>query len=665
MKFSYNFLQSFFKKKLPSPEKLADLLMMHFFEVEDIEKKGKDFVLDIDILSSRAGDCLSHMGVAREIAAITGEDFVMPETKIKKYGKDINEKASVEVRGGCLRYTLSGVEGVKVKSSPSYIQARLKSCGIRPINNVVDVTNYVMLETGQPLHAFDAKKIEGEKIIVRYAKKREKIVTLDEKRYDLRDSILVISDELSPIGIAGIKGGIVPEVDKETETIFLEAANFDPITVRKGSQYLKLRTDASLRFEHGIPLELTKIAIDRAVSLISQTAGGQVFKNVVDYYPEKRKEKIIHFNIDDVRSVLGTAISYKEVERVLRALNFKVQREKDLFSVTAPYFRIDVEIKEDIIEEIGRIYGYENISPENPKEDIIPSKENNFHIETNCREIWKGFGFSETYNYSFINEKYAEFFKREELIEMEKPASLEFKFLRPSLIPGLLKNLQENEKNYEEIGLFETGKVFLKKEGEVKEEKKMAVISSTDNFYTIKGKIDSFLKKIFLEDISYTECEKRTFFENFSSAKIIFQNECIGFLGKLSQKVRKEMKIKSNPLIVEFDFSKLKKFYREKVEYKPIFKFPSLIRDIAVLVPKDVSYEDVQKKINKEGGLVLRKIELFDFYEGKGIPQEMKSFAFRLTFQSKNKTLSSQEANNLQEKVIKALEDVSDWKVRR
>lgn len=666
MRFSYNLLQSFFDKKLPEAEKLADLLMMHFFEVEEVERTDNDIVLDIDILSSRAGDCFSHVGIAREIAALTGLKIKNNESKAKENGVNINDKIIVDVKAACSRYMLKGITDVKVGDSPQYIQKILKSCGINPINNVVDIANYVMLETGQPLHVFDADKLEGEKLLVRYAKKREKIVTLDEKRYELQENVLVISDEVSAVGIAGIKGGIVAEVDKDTKNIYLEAANFDATTIRRGSHNLRIRTDASLRFEHGISAELAEVAINKASLMISEIAKGNVMKGVVDYYPEKEKEKSVSFNINDVRKILGEDVSLKETEKILKSLNFRVQRNKGSFFVTVPYFRTDVFIKEDVIEEIGRIYGYDRIEAKEPIKSIIPREQNKGFLVANIvRDIWQGFGFYETYNYSFINEEISLNFEKRNLIEMEKPVSLEFKYLRPSLVPGLLKNLLENKKNYEKINLFEIGSIFHKSEEGTKERRVLSLISSTDDFFQMKGKINLFLEKISVLNVKYSQKEKKEFFHEKKTAKISVGKEDIGFLGEASEEIMKEMKLKGNVLIAEMDLEKITELYKEIKKYEPISKFPSSARDLAVLVPEKTFYKDVFEKIKKEGGVLLKEVSLFDFYKGKEVPVGTKSFAFRLIFQAKNKTLSSEEVNDVFEKIINALEKVSEYKVRK
>ncbi len=665
MIFSYNFLQSFFKEKLPAPEKIGELLMMHFFEVEEVVKKEDDYAIDIDVLASRASDCFSHIGIAREISAITGLEYKIEEVKIKESKEELADRVSIFVRDACNRYTLRGVENVKVGPSPKYIQKILKTCNINPINNVVDITNYVMLETGQPLHAFDAEKLEGEKIIVRYAKKREKIVTLDEKRYDLKDNILVIADELSPVGIAGIKGGVVPGVDENTKTIYIEAGNFDALTIRRGSRDLKLRTDASLRFEHSISLEFTEIAVNRAASMIAEVAKGQVLKGIIDYMVKEYTEREIEFSIEDLRRVLGVEVSLKDTERILRALEFGVKRDGSRFYVIPPHFREDVTIKEDLYEEVGRIYGYSEIEPIFPKEKIkMYSEDDFFRREMKIRRFFKEIGFSESYNYSFINEDAVIFFDKKNLVEVEKPVSLEFKYLRPSLFVGLLRNLGENEKNIEKVDIFELGSVFYQND-EYKEEKRIGVVSNSSDFYDMKGKIDSFLKDYLLDTVGYQENSDNIFFNEGRSAKIIYKGLEVGVFGEVSERAKKEFKIKKDAAFAELYLNVFSQFENRIKIYDPIPKVPSLVRDIAVLVPDSTPYTDVLEKITKTGGKIIKKVQLFDYYKGKELEKQKKSFAFRLYFQLQNKTLSAEEVNKQQQKIIEAIDAVSEWKVRK
>ncbi len=669
MKFSYNFLQSFFEKKLPSPEEMENLLMMRFFEVEEVKKNGDDFVIDIDVLPNRAGDCLSHIGVAREISAITGNEFKYPEIKFKEKKEDVSESIKVDVKNSCNRYILRGVEEVEVQESPDFIKKRLISCGLKSINNVVDITNYVMLETGQPLHAFDAEKIQGGKIIVRNAKKREKIVTLDEKRIDLKEDVLVIADTASPLGIAGIKGGIVPEVTQNTKKIYIEAANFDPLTIRRASQDIGVRTDASLRFEHGLPSDLAEYAIDRAVSMIVENAKGKALKGKIDFYPkrEERNKKEIVVSVKKVRSVLGVDIPLKRIEEILRSLEFKIKRKDDLITVKPPYFRQDVSIEEDVIEEVGRIYGYENIEPVSPEGFIICKGDDKLsRAKKLCKKVLTGFGYFESYNYSFINQKKADFFNYNNLVEMEKPVSLEFKYLRPSLIPGLLSNLIENEKNFSVIKMFEIGKVFLEGKKNNKEKNNLGFVSSENDFYKAKGEVDLMMKKIFKKSVSFSQDEPDSvFFKKGRFVKVFFEKKEVGFFGEISEEAKKSWKVRNNAVFGEFDFEKMVDFYKEVKKYEEISRFPAYLFDISVLVEKKVLYSDVLEKINISGGARLKSVDLFDVYEGKELPKDMKSLAFRLQFQDKNKTLSSSEANKLQEKIIKTLDSVPGWKVRK
>ena len=353
MIFSYNWLQSFFQKKLPKPQVLAELLTMHSFEVESVARKHRDWVLDIDILPNRGSDCFSHMGIAREIATIMNLNFSAGVKKFKLIeNKNLKTKdfVKVEVKGKtvCPRYTARVVCDVKVGPSPKWIQERLKACGLRPVNNIVDIANYVMLETGQPLHIFDTEKIEGKKIIVRFAKEREKIVTLDEEKYDLNDEILVIADTKKPLAIAGIKGGIIAGITKATKIIVIESANFNSQVVRKGSKKLNLKTDASWRFEHGIDPNLTEFAINRAADLIRQIAKGRIALGLIDFYPKKVLPKRVRLNLNYAKSLLGIEISKKEILKIFKSLEFKILKDlKNELLIEIPTFRLDISIPED------------------------------------------------------------------------------------------------------------------------------------------------------------------------------------------------------------------------------------------------------------------------------------------------------------------------------
>ena len=678
MVFSYNWLQSFFQKKLPKPEKLAELLTLHFAEVEEVKKEGKDFTLDIDIRPNRASDCFSHLGIAKEIAALTNLTFGVPTSEIKE-DKNLRSKdfVSVEVKdkNACPRYTARVVADVKVGLSPKWMRDRLEVCGLRPINNIVDIANYVMLETGQPLHAFDGEKLEGQKIIVRFAKEREKIVTLDEEKYDLNENILVIADERSPVAIAGIKGGKLPEIDNKTKIVVLESANFDSKIIRKGSRILNLKTDASLRFEHGIDQNLTEFAINLAAYLIQEIAhpqGGypKVAQGLVDVYPKKILPKRIKLDLNYVKSLLGVEIPEKEIKSILGRLGFKLKAQSaKLLEVEIPTRRLDISIPEDLIEEIGRIYGYEKIPKISPMASLVPPEKNlDIFWEDLTKNILKEAGFTEVYNYSFINEKDGELFGNKNLIEVENPISEEQKYLRPSLIPNLLKNVQKNQKNFREIRIFELGKIF---QAPRFEKRMLTGVITGEAFYQLKGVIDLLLNKLGISNVWYDEFEATPEASRISiwypkkCAEIKVDHEEIGFLGEISPQILEELKIEGKATVFDIDFEKLLKFCSEETIYRPISRYPAAVRDIAVLVPLEIRVEEVLNKIETAGGILVKDVDLFDIYEGEELPEGKKNLAFHIIYQAEDRTLFSKEIDEIQNKIIKALEEEPEWQVRK
>lgn len=678
MIFSYNWLQSFFKKKLPRPEKLAEFLTLHSFEVSEVKKFDQDFVLDIDVLPNRAPDCFSHLGIAREIAAIINEKLEIGKWKLKEEKNlKTNDFVEVEVKNkeACPRYTARVVTNVKVEPSPKWLRERLKVCGLRPINNIVDIANYVMLETGQPLHAFDGEKIEEKKIIVRFAREGEKIVTLDEEKYDLNKEILIIADAKKPVAIAGIKGGKDSGIDLKTKTVVLESANFNPKVIRRGSKLIDLKTDASLRFEHGIDPNLTELAINRAAYLIQEIAGGKVAKGLIDFYPQKVLAKRIKLDLNYVERLLGIKISAKEIKNILKRLDFKIQEaEAGNILVEVPTRRLDISIPEDLIEEIGRLYGYQKIPSTFPVASLIPPKRNlEIFWEDNVKNILKEAGLTETYNYSFISENDKKIFQYqpEELIELENPVSLEQKYLRPSLIPNLLKNVEKNLRYFEEIKIFELGKIFRKEKGKIVEKKMLTGLMIGEAFYQAKGVVDLLLNKLGISNIWYDQYQptpeesKISLWHPQKCAEIKVDQEEIGFLGEISPKIFDDLKIEKKVVVFDLDFEKLSKLASEEVIYSPISPYPTAIRDLAVLVPKLVRVEEVLNKIESTGGPLIRDIDLFDIYEGEEIPEGKKNLAFHIIYQAPDRTLTSKEIDEIQNKIIKTLEENPEWEVRK
>lgn len=677
MKFSYNLLQSFVSSKLPKPEDLVDLIMKHSFEVEGLEKVGSDYVLDIDVLPNRAPDCFAHMGMARESAVLSGLEFKDFNSSFEESKRGIKGSLKVEIKEKdlCKRYTSRIVRGVKIGESPKYIKEALISCGLRPINNIVDITNYVMLETGQPLHAFDLDKI-NEGIVVRKAKAKEEITTLDNEKIILDKDVLVISDKKYAIGIAGIKGGTKAKIDNDTFNIVIESANFDQKMIRKTSRKINLRTDASLRYEHNISLDLTEKAINRVVKLILDIAGGEADKGMIDVKGSEKKIKEIKLDIEKAEKVLGVSLDKKKSKKILETLGFEIKEKGKLIYVKPPLYRMDIEIEEDLIEELGRINGYDKIQSSFPQSILFsPERNENIFWEGRIEDSLVSAGLTETYTYSFISEKDKEVFsyRNQDLIELENPLSVDYKYMRPSLIPNLLKVVQKNQADFDDIEVFEIGAIFKAKTKGVLEKRMItgAIKLNKESFYEMKGALDSMLNGLGISDIYYDEYQATPEDSNIDIwhtsriAEIKVGGKEIGFLGEINEDILRLMKIKGKVTVFDIDFDIIKKLAKEEHNYQEISSYPEAVRDLSIIVPNRVKVVEVLNVINRVGGEIIRDVDLFDIYEGSNLEEGMKSLAFHIIYQSQEKTLKSKEIDEIQQKIIKELENNLNWQVRK
>jgi len=683
MVFSYNWLQSLINRKLPKPKELANLLTMHSFEVEEVKKTGSDYAIDIDILTNRGHDCFSHIGIVRECAVILGFKYKESVVRLKENSKiKTKDLVSLEVKNknDCSRYTARIIAGVKIGSSPKWMQERLKVCGLRPINNVVDIANYVMLETGQPLHAFDLDKVAKQKIIVRRAKKGEKIVTLDNEKYGLDENVLLIADVKEPLGIAGIKGGKSSGIDEKTTRVIVESANFNPKVIRTGSKKLKLKTDASWRFENEIDQNLTEVAINRVMVLIQEIAGGQITKGLIDFYPNKKKPSVLKLNLKDVEGFLGVKIPEQKIKKILSNLGFDVfGKSGQTIKVKVPTRRLDVLIPEDLIEEVGRIFGLEKIPSVFPRVRLSsPIRNLNLFWETLIRNILKEMGFFEAFTRSFVSQQDVDLFgyNLTHLVELKNPPVIDYQYLRPSLIINLLKNVNQNLKFSQNIKFFELGKIFRTKKAKAKsenyEEKKMlmAIVENSD-FYQLKGMVDLLLNKMGISNVWYDDYQASpenslvAAWNHLVWAEIKVDNQEIGFLGEVSDKLLKKLKINNSFMAFEFDLEKLKEIASQESAYSPVSIYPAAVRDLAVLVPNNTKVIDVLNVINNQGGELVKDVDVFDVYDGEGIPGGQKNFAFHLIYQAEDRTLKSEEIDKIQDKIIKALEKNPEWQVRK
>lgn len=681
MKYSYNWLKELVSSA-PNPDKLAELIGLSAFEVEGIEKFGNDTLLLIDVLPNRIADASGHVGMAREIAAILKTKVVLHKMSLREIkNKKTSSFLSVSIADKklCGRYMARVVEGITVGESPEWLRQRLEICGLRSINNIVDATNYIMLETGQPLHAFDFDKLRGskKKISVRTARSGEKITTLDGNACSLDSSMLVIADGEQALAIAGIKGGTAAEIDQHTKNIVLEAARFDGPTIRKTSQILGIRTDASTRFSVGIDPELAEEAMTRVAALIQQIAGGSVLAGAVDVFPGKESKKQILLRPQYAERILGIELKVQDIIAILKRLGCGVARKGQAILVLIPSVRRDLKIEEDLVEEIGRIYGYQQIPSRHPLGELIPPAFNaQLYAREQVRDMLASLGFHEAYNYSFVGEKNIIAFGGvpSDYLELANPTRPEFAFLRISLLPGLLNNAELNLKYQPTVKMFEAGSVFeVLPAAQHKEREKVGGVlahkiksKNAESFFELKGALSALFDKLGLE-VWFDDKPSLggAVLHPHRSARVKVNEETVGVMGEAHPALLERLGVRGEIAVFELDLTILSRMLNKEKEFRPISRFPSISRDIAVLVTSDTRVVEVEDIIENTAGPLLIDSDLFDLYEGEGVEDDKKSLAFRLVFQAADRTLKDEEVEALMQKVTKTLEENIDWEVRK
>ena len=632
-----------------------------------------DTIFDLDVTPNRP-DCLCLMGIAREVAALTGEEVHLPEIDYQEEEQSIDSLISVDITAPelCPRYCASLVTGITISSSPVWLQQRLRSYGMRPINNVVDITNYVMLEYGQPLHAFDYHKLGGHKIIVRRAKNGETITSLDEEGRTLNNDILVIADKEKPVAIAGIMGGLGSEVSDETTAILLESANFDHATIRRGARHFQLTSEASLRFEKRLSRELPLVALKRATRLFHELAHGKVAKGVVDVYPGKVKPEGILISAEEVKRLSGLDVNIDEIVRVLTSLGFECRQTSvpSQALIFGPYWRSDINCAADLVEEVVRIIGYDKI-PATMLSATLPEREPRPRLELRkkIRGIMVGLGFQEVLTYSLTSLEKLRKLSIElepEALKVANPMTKEQEYLRPNLRTGLIVALAQNQKvEPGGIRLFEIGKVFLPKGDELPQEKEMlcAMLSGAKSDLSWKGEKGEFdffdakgMAENLLRGLGLIAEFKPGSDQNLSpaeSAEIISEGDRIGVLGILHPKMTQAFELDGVVCFIEIDVEKLLIMSSGQKRYIPIYRFPAVSRDIALIVDEQTSYQQVESIIRSFP--LVTEVTLFDFYTGEQIPQGKKSFAIRVVYQSPDHTLTDEEVNQIQQDMLDKL----------
>lgn len=650
--------------------------------------KLDDEIVDFDLTANR-GDLLSILGMAYELGAIYDKEVKDIDLSHKENNENINDSFKVEVNtDNCSIFLAKKVKNIKIKESPLYIKNRLIASGIRPINNVVDISNYVMLETGQPLHFYDADTLKG-KIEVRMAKEKEKLTTLDGIERNLSKEDIVISDGEKAIGLAGVMGGLDTEITENTKNVLIESAIFDGIKIRKTSKEI-LRSEASSRFEKGLDPNRTYMAIQRACKLLEEYADGEVVGGIAKYDKTNLENTEIEISFNKINDVLGMEISKKDVLNVFRRLKFNViinnkksnfnETEEELENiqkiiVSVPKRRGDISIQEDLIEEVGRIYGVDNIIGRLPK---MPMKSGSFDkVTRGIRNKMVDLGLNETLSYILVNDKEAKYFTKDnsQLVSLLDPMTEDRNTLRHSILPSLLKIYEYNKsRSNKDVSIFEIGKAFYKNEEEYGETNKLAVLMTGDYYLGVENKkqVDFYIIKGIAEELldylgygnRYSFVIKENQMPNEvhpgQSALISVNNDIVGLIGRVHP-----LLVREAVYVLEIDLDKLLGKKVGKMKYKEISKFPSIKKDLAVVVNKNITSEEIQDIIKKAGGSTLSKIEVFDVYTGKGIEENKKSIACSLTFEKMDRTLTDEEINESLNKIIEMLNKKLNAELRK
>ena len=630
-----------------------------------------DGVIDFELTANR-GDLLSILGMAYEVGAIYDKKVKEVDLKHKESGEDINKTFKTEVKtANCSKLLVKKVENVKIEESPIFIKNRLIASGIRPINNVVDISNYVMLELGQPLHFYDADKL-GNKLVVRMAEDGEKLTTLDNVERTLTSEDIVIADATHGVGLAGVMGGLETEVEPNTKNIIIESAIFDSVKVRKTSKKI-VRSEASNRFEKGLDPERTTMAIERACKLLEEYAGGTVVTGTVEYDKTNNKEKEIEITFKNINDVLGTIIPNEEILNVFRKLGFSYKVNGETIKVTVPTRRLDISIKEDLIEEVSRIYGVDNIEGKLP---IVPMRKGSYDkTQREIRNKMIALGLKETLTYVLINDKEVNGYTLDKFdpLKLLDPITEDRNTLRYSMIPSLYKVYEYNKaREQKDISIFEIGKGFYKKGEVYGEDTKLCVLMSgkystglnnnkTVDFYVIKGIAEEVLDYLgYSGRYSFMKQEMPKEMHPGQSAMINVNGSNIGMIGKIHPSVTKD-----DVYVLEINLDELFTKKVGKMKYKEFSKFPSINKDIALVVDKKSVSKDIEKVIKSAGGSLLTNIEVFDVYTGVGVGIDKKSIAYSLTFSDMKKTLTDEEINGLMDKIIDAVSKKCSAELRK
>ena len=689
MKIQLDWLREYVDVDL-SAEELGHLLTMAGLEIEaqetvELSDGTKTEVLELNVTPNR-GYCLNYFGVAREVAALIGKPFARPDYEAeleKAWGAgSVEEELNVDNREPalCLRYSGMIIENIKPGPSPKWLVDRLNAIGLRSVNNVVDVTNFVLMEYGQPLHAFDKDLLEGSSIIVRRGVEGEAFTSIDGSDLKLDQDALVIADANKVVALAGIMGGANSQVTESTRNIILESASFNSVVVRKGSKNYGLRSDSSIRFERGVDIQGVVSAQSRTALLIRKLAGGAIRKGRIDVYPTPQPIRKISLRISRLNQVLGCTLSADRIEDCLSRLALKVSvlKDDDIFNVEIPSFRPFLTREVDLIEEVARLNGFDEIRVTSPSARISPVRFTPKQSAVcSVKSLLSGIGFSEIITYSFIDaasaKKFQSAFSTEietDAILLSNPISTDMGVMRPSLLPGLVQSAIRNfSKGQKHVRIFEFGNVFMRgKRGEREERTVVSAFAAgvhennvweqtgkSYDYFDLKGALNSVSSCLKSKLIEQPDELERSFMLKGKSVGLTAGGQDCGYLGELSPSIVRQYELPSHCIVFELDFDRLINVLPKRFQFSPLPKFPETYRDISILIDKAVTSGEVIDRINQAGGPLLRKIELYDHFEGNKIQEGKKSLTYALTFQSNDRTLADEEVNPVFEKIVKTL----------
>jgi len=632
-----------------------------------------DYILELDLTPNR-GDCLSMIGVAREVAALFGEALRPPEPAFPELGESIEGQARVDIEDTdlCRRYAARLIRNVHPGRSPLWMQNRLRAAGIRPISNIVDVTNYVLLEMGQPLHAFDYNTLKNGHIIVRRAVEGEKMISLDGAERELTAEMLVIADPGGPVAVAGVMGGLATEVTEKTTAVLLESAFFHPVNIRRTARALGMRSESSLRFEKGIDIGGCVRAVDRAAQLIREMGAGDVVAGTIDNYPAPAEARTIVLRPERACHILGDHIPSGEAVAILKSLQFKVREDGEKLLVTVPTHRVDVGLEIDLIEELARMHGYDRLPvtlPHGPTTHGVKTPEQSFTARV--RDAMVGAGLCEVVTYSFTSPRVLDLLGLPEdsplrdVVRLQNPLSEEHSVMRTVMLPGLLEILVRNSnRRVQDASIFEIGRVFYPRgAGRQPEERPVLAAAAMGktagvwnsppvpvDFYTLKGVLESLFEQVRAGDVSFSAGEVPCYHPG-RTAVLEAGGRHLGVVGELHPDVQERLELPVRVVAFEIDLAELFAASGRSVQYKPLPRFPGVDRDIAVLVKMNLPAEEIRKSIQGAGGSLLRSVALFDVYTGEQVPGDRKSMAFALRFQAGDRTLTDAEVNERMEAI--------------